>query len=625
MKKILSFLLTFIFIFLVILLSGTNDINNDAFGITAEAEDELVLTFVLNSDENSYGVYDCDKDAKGTITVPAMYKELPVTKITDHAFSNCKKITDIVIEYGIIEIGHYAFYYCEDLINVSIPNSVKNIGYGAFISCESLSSIAIPDSVKTIEHDAFSCCSALTSVTIGNGVTKIGNNAFGVDSTYDSYSACKNIKKVFINDMAKWCEIEFENEYSNPLYFARNEASLYLNNEPVKNLVIPKGVKKIEDFAFINCKGINSLTIPNGVRGIGKYAFYGCKNIYAVTLPDSVSSIGENCFHSNTALTCTCQSSFSDKYKTIHNYSKSWTVDKVTTAKAAGSKSYHCIDCGKKTGVTSIPRLAPGSTILGKISNNVKGVKITWSAVNGADKYVIYRKTGSSNWKLIGTVNSKSLNYLDTSAKSGTKYSYTVRAVNPSGSGGFNKTGLSILYLAIPSKITIKNVANGVSIIWTKVAKAKGYEVLRKTTSGKWSRVALIKNQSTVTITDKKVSNGSKYIYTVVPYNGKYRAAEKTTSSIMYLSSPKITKIKSTRDGIYLRWTKNSKATGYIVYRKVGNGKYKKHSTIYCNFVNDGYDIAVRGKKYTYRVIAYKGTFKSSYENTKSCTDRYYY
>ena len=72
-------------------------------------------------------------------------------------------------------------------------------------------------SVTSIGGSAFYKCSSLTSVTIPNSVTSIGSSAF--------YN-CSSLDAVYISDIAAWCNVNFKNEYSNPLYKAKK---MYLN------------------------------------------------------------------------------------------------------------------------------------------------------------------------------------------------------------------------------------------------------------------------------------------------------------------------------------------------------------------------------------------------------------
>ena len=193
-------------------------------------------------------------------------------------------LTNAVIPDGAIEIFSKAFIGCSGLTSVTIPNSVTNIGASAFSGCSGLTSVTIPDNVTSIGGGAFKYCRSLTSVTLPDSVTSIGFNAF-----YD----CSSLNEVHITDLAKWCDISFENDYSNPLCYSHN---LYLNGERIVNLVIPENVTNISAYAFSRCSGLTSITIPDSVTSIGASAFSGCDSLTSVTIPDSVTSIAEGAF-----------------------------------------------------------------------------------------------------------------------------------------------------------------------------------------------------------------------------------------------------------------------------------------------------------------------------------------
>ena len=144
------------------------------------------------------------------------------------------------------------------------------ISANAFDGCTSLSSIGIPSSVKAIGNNAFSGCNALTSV-------------------------------YYSGDVAGWCGIQFNNKYSNPLAYA---SLLYINNELLRNLVIPNTVTSIGDYAFYNYRTLLSLQLPNMLESIGDDAFYQCSGINSeLTFPNTLTYLGNDAFWGCSGLT----------------------------------------------------------------------------------------------------------------------------------------------------------------------------------------------------------------------------------------------------------------------------------------------------------------------------------
>lgn len=148
------------------------------------------------------------------------------------------------------------------------------------------SSITVDDvsyQVVEIKENAFKFGYGMKSVAIPSTITRIG---------IDAFQYCTAINAVKIEDLAAWCSIKFENNYSNPLFFAGH---LTLNDEVITDLVIPNTVTSIGDYAFYY-GGIASVTIPSSVKSIGKYALAQCKDLKSLTVPSSVESIGEAAF-----------------------------------------------------------------------------------------------------------------------------------------------------------------------------------------------------------------------------------------------------------------------------------------------------------------------------------------
>jgi|GEM_PF-2385454 len=92
------------------------------------------------------------------------------------------KITTLVINNGITNIGAHAFEYCSITGTLSIPNSITSIGEWAFYYCDKLTgNLVIPNTVTSIGNYAFGVCTGFNgSLNIPNSVNSIGNYAFQV-------------------------------------------------------------------------------------------------------------------------------------------------------------------------------------------------------------------------------------------------------------------------------------------------------------------------------------------------------------------------------------------------------------------------------------------------------------
>ncbi len=226
-----------------------------------------------------------------SVTIPNSVKSIGGNAFGMICTVSSVHISDIAawcnIEFGDINSNplnkaHHLYLNGEEVKDLVIPNSVTSIGDYAFSGCSGLTSVTIPNSVKSIGDYAFSGCSGLTSVTIPNSVKSIGGNAF---------SDCSGLTSVHISDIVAWCNIDFLDNTSNPLYNAHH---LYLNGEEVKDLVIPNSVTSIGDNAFAGCSGLTSITMGIDIKNIGTNAFVKCSGLldvycYAIKLPSTES------------------------------------------------------------------------------------------------------------------------------------------------------------------------------------------------------------------------------------------------------------------------------------------------------------------------------------------------
>lgn len=245
------------------------------------------------------------------------------------------------------------------------------------------------------------------------------------------------------------------------------------------------------------------------------------------------------------------------------------------------------------------------------ISNTAKGVTLKWKKTSGAKGYYVYRKSGKKSYKKIAKV-SKVLSYTDKKAKSGTKYTYRIKAYN-SKSTSPNSKSKALLRVGTP-KMTVKNGSAAVKVSWTKVKGATRYVVMsKKTGAKKYTKAYSGKNTS---FADDNISSGTSYDFKVKAYIKNKSGAYCTKGTQMFLEQPNLKNVEQEMldwEGITLRWDKVKGAKGYYIYRspKTKNS-YKKIKTI-TNGKTESYkdtDV-VSISSYKYYVVAYNGSGKS--------------
>ena len=287
-----------------------------------------------NAFRNNYNV--------SSLTIPEC-----VTDIDDSAFKDCWKLVEIV-NNSLVEIssnvkadkrfceivkgtsninvqGDFAFYYWNESYhlvnyigddkNVVLPESFNGGEY--FINCYSfydnhnIESVKVPSGVKGSRHFAFIYCIL--------------------------------IDDVYVDDLKRWCSMDFNGMYANPM---NNEARLHVRNsageyELVENLVIPAGVETLSENTFIYCSSIKTVTIGNDVKVIGGDALRNCKNLTRVDILHGVNEIGYWAFAENDNLQSI---TLSDTVQTIDSYAFFSSSAIVNIAVDENSPFYKSVD-----------------------------------------------------------------------------------------------------------------------------------------------------------------------------------------------------------------------------------------------------------------------------------------
>lgn len=291
-----------------------------------------------------------------------------------------------------------------------------------------------------------------------------------------------------------------------------------------------------------------------------------------------------------------------EKYRVYHKVgSESWkriaetaglsAKDKDVKAGTVYTYTVRCVSADGQTFTSDFDRVGRTITYLSapvvrSFANVVGGTQVSWGEVNGAATYRVYIRNGSS-WKRIAET--ADTTYINKEAKSGTTYTYTVRALDSNGDfiTGFKEAGWKYTYIAAPAPISLTNTNSGVKVSWKRSDGAAKYRVYRKTANTSWSRLG---ETTSLTYTDKTAKQGTTYTYTVrcISKDSKNFTSDfiREGKTIVCASAPVIKSFENVIGGTKMTWGKVPGASKYRVYVKSGSSWKRIAETTALSYTN---------------------------------------
>lgn len=164
-------------------------------------------------------------------------------------------------------------------------------------------------------------------------------------------------------------------------------------------------------------------------------------------------------------------------------------------------------------------------------SNSSAGVKLTWTKVNNAQGYYIYRRdAASTTWKRVLAVKgAATVTATDKTAKNGKNYVYVVRAAWNGKQSAYIAEGAAVRFISAPQNLRVQSKgASGNYLTWTANSSATKYEVFRKTDTSSWQSLGFTKK---VAVMDKTAKEGVIYTYAVRTHSDSFCSAASGTAS----------------------------------------------------------------------------------------------
>ena len=316
--------------------------------------------------------------------------------------------------------------------------------------------------------------------------------------------------------------------------------------------------------------------------------------------------------------------------------------DAVATAPTCTEKGYttHTCACGDsytdsstdavghnyKAGICTIcgaldPERRPASPQI-MITTESGRPKISWNAVNGADKYWVYRSVDGETFDYYARTDKPS--FTDGSTSIGTTYYYAVKAVAVLGGRDVSSgrsTAQSIQCRPAAPSVSIYRASGKPQLKWNAVSGAAKYWVYRSTDGVNFK---YYDSTAKTSYTNTGALLGTKYHYrvkAVAVVNGKNVAsAYNGTKSLFTTPAAPGVSIYRVNGKPQLKWSAVTGAEKYWIYRSTDGVNFKYYdSTTGTSYTNC---IAASGTEYYYKVkaaaVVNGKDVASDFSNTKS-------
>lgn len=292
-----------------------------------------------------------------------------------------------------------------------------------------------------------------------------------------------------------------------------------------------------------------------------------------------------------------------NKWKTLGTTRSNYFYDKNAQSGQRYTYTVRCVDGRGKyisdyehNGISNTYYAAPSKF---KAIGDKRGIHFSWSAVNGAAKYRVYRRTAGGAWEVISKTTETSV--FDANAQPGIPYLYTVRVLDAQGNTVSDYNSPIKAYIINDTPVINEySVGNkGLNLKWNSVRGAEQYAVFKKV-GASWRTIGYTNTNSYTCAPDFDAET----LYTVRCVNDTHNAMtsgyDRNGCPVTARTAPSISGMEAAANGIKLVIDTREGDDRYRIYRKEGSGGWQKvGDTTEGSYVDTTAQI---GKTYTYTV-----------------------
>ena len=212
-------------------------------------------------------------------------------------------------------------------------------------------------------------------------------------------------------------------------------------------------------------------------------------------------------------------------YKTVED-----TTVAVTGVMTGKEYAFYVVAKNEAGEAQASESVTQATTLQGKVTLTIEKVstakfKLSWNAIDGATRYIVYRKRNDDKMKKVLTLGAKDLEYTTAEMPHG-EYQFILKAGRYDSkdrvmTGSSNTVKVSVKELAPTVKLTAGT--KSVKVTWSKMEGVTHYQVYRATSeTGKYTKLVTTTDTS---YTSKSLSIGKKYFFKVRGYK-QYKSGD---------------------------------------------------------------------------------------------------